>query len=315
MSTTAVIIPVYNEEKTVNAVMLDFWEAMKNRADDCAIYVIDNNSSDQTKEIVLSTYEQHAINGKYLFVKRQGKSNAIKEAFRQIEADVYVIVDGDSTYWGKDLEALTYPILKCNMDMVIGDRMSNGHYANENKRSLHEFGNMLVKKLINKIFKADLKDIMTGYRAFSRRFVKNYPILCEGFELETDMSIYALEHKFNICELPITYSDRPKGSESKLNTFRDGMKVIFTIFNLFRNYKPLHFFSLIGLTLLCIGLIAGSFPIYNYITMHYVTQIPMAILSVGLVVLSFLSFSIGIMLSTIRRYQNIHFEVRMLNIR
>lgn len=309
----AVIIPAYNEELTIKEVILDFWGYQKKENYDYKIYVIDNNSKDKTNQFAKQTYAEHEISGEVMFVKRQGKANAVKHAFQKIDADVYIMIDADCTYWAEDVDKFIDPILNDDMDMVIGDRMSTGHYADENKRAFHGFGNSLVKNMINYIFKAKLKDIMTGYRGFSRRLVKNYPILCEGFELETDMSIFCLEHKFNVIEVPIKFTDRPDGSFSKLNTYSDGIKVIFTILNMFRNYKPLHFFSIVGFIFLVLGLVAGSFPISNYIETKYVEQVPMAILSVGLIIISFLTFSIGLILSSVRRYQNINFEVGMLN--
>jgi len=313
MKKVAVIIPAYNEALTIRKVILDFWSFPNKAAFDYRLYVIDNNSSDSTNQIAKQTFQENNIPGEVIFVKRQGKANAIKVAFRKIDADAYIMIDADSTYWAEDIEKFIDPILNQDIDMVIGDRISTGHYDKENKRAFHETGNALVKYMINSIFDSSLKDIMTGYRGLSRRLVKNYPILCEGFELETDISIFCLEHKLNVLEVPIKYTDRPKGSFSKLNTYRDGLKVIFTILNLFRTYRPLQFFSFIGLSLLSFGLIAGAFPILNYIQTRYVTQIPMAILAVGFIITSVLSFSIGLILSTVRRYQNINFEVKMLN--
>jgi len=312
MKKIAVIIPAYNEAKTIKEVILDFWSYQHKNQYDYKIVVIDNNSTDNTLQIAKDTIEQNQMNGEIIFVKRQGKANAMRVAFRAVDADVFIMVDADSTYWSKDIEKFIHPILNDDIDMVIGDRISTGQYAEENKRALHGLGNSMVKKMINYIFKAALTDIMTGYRGFSRRFVKNYPILCEGFELETEMSIFCLEYRFNVLEVPITYTDRPTGSFSKLNTYRDGLKVIMTILNLFRNYKPLQFFSLIGTFLLILGLIAGAFPIANYIQTKYVAQFPMALLSVGLIIVAMLSYAIGLILSSVRRYQNINFEIKML---
>lgn len=307
----AVIIPAYNEEQTIKEVILDFWSYKNKHQYDYKIYVIDNNSADNTSKIVKQVYLEYGVCGELMFVKRQGKANAVKAAFRKISADVYIMVDADCTYWVEDIDKFINPILNDDKDMVIGDRISTGQYADENKRAFHGFGNSLVKNMINYIFKSDIKDIMTGYRGFSHRLVKNYPILCEGFELETDISIFCLEHKFNILEVPIKFTDRPDGSFSKLNTYSDGLKVVFTILNMFRNYKPLQFFSIIGFILLLFGLTAGIFPILNYLETRYVEQVPMAILSVGLVIVSFLTFAIGLILSSVRRYQNINFEIMM----
>ena len=313
MKKVAIIIPAYNEEITIQEVILDFWQYSNKMLYDYKIYVIDNNSKDKTNALATEVMTQSNIAGSVMFVKRQGKANAVKYAFRNIDADVYIMIDADCTYWVEDIDKFIDPILNENIDMVTGDRISTGHYGSENKRAFHGFGNALVKTMINYIFKSNLQDIMTGYRGFSRRLVKNYPILFEGFELETDMSIFCLEHKFNIKEVPIKFTDRPSGSESKLNTYTDGIKVILTIFNMFRNYKPLSFFSIIGLVLLIMGLIAGAFPIANYIETQYVYQLPLAILAVGLVITSMLSFSIGLILSSVRRYQNMNFELRMLD--
>ncbi len=311
MKKVAVLIPAYNEAITIEAVILDFWSYKNKNKYDYKIYVIDNNSSDNTNQISKVAMEKHSVAGEVLFVKRQGKANAIKHAFRVIDADIYIMIDADSTYWAEDVDKFIDPIIENDIDMVIGDRISSGSYLQENKRPLHNFGNGLVKKMINLIFKAKLSDIMTGYRSFSRRLVKNYPILCEGFELETDLSIFCLEHKFNILEVPIKFTDRPDGSFSKLNTVSDGFKVMLTIFNLFRIYRPLEFFSIISIVLLVMGLIFGAFPVADYIKYHYVYQVPKAILTVGLMVLSCLSFAIGLVLESVRHSQNINFELRL----
>lgn len=312
MNKVAIIIPAYNEELTIRDVIIDFWSYQNRENYDYRIYVIDNNSADNTNVIANQTITENNIEGEVLFVRRQGKSNAVKTAFRKIDADVYIMIDADSTYWSEDIDKFIQPILSNDADMVIGDRISSGSYSQENKRRFHDLGNSLIKKMINYIFRANLKDIMTGYRSFSKNLIKNYPILCEGFELETDMSIFCLEHKFNILEVPIKFTNRPNGSISKLNTYSDGIKVVLTVLNLFRNYKPLQFFGWISIILLIFGLIAGIFPIMNYIETKYVEQVPMAILAVGLVVTSMLSFSIGLILSSVRRFHNINFELRVL---
>ena len=195
--------------------------------------------------------------------------------------------------------------------MVIGDRLTNGTYSSENKRNFHEFGNNLVKLLINKLFRAKLKDIMTGYRVFSRKFVKNYPVLYSGFELETDMTIFSLHNNFLIKEIPIDFQDRPEGSESKLNTFSDGMKVIMTIFNLFRHYRPLLFFGIISLAALILALIFGIPVIREYYLFKYVYKVPSAVLASGLVLVSILTFAIGLILDTITRMDRKSFELML----
>lgn len=309
----AIIIPIYNEEKTIREVLLDFYNYLSKTEYNFKLYIIDNNSNDSSNTIAKQTIIQYNIPGTILFVKKQGKANAIREAFYNINAEVYVIVDGDSTYWANDLPKLLQPILTNQADMVIGNRLSSGIYQQQNKRLFHEFGNSLVKNLINFLFKANIKDVMTGYRACNNRFVKNYPIVHEGFELETDITIFALYHRLNIIEVDINYSDRPIGSQSKLNTYRDGLKVIIIIFNLFRNYKPLQFFASISLLLLIGGLISGTFPLVEYFRYHYVYKVPTAILAVSLVILSFSSLFVGLILDNIKTNQLKMFELRLLD--
>ncbi|MBP9743103.1 MAG: glycosyltransferase [Burkholderiales bacterium] len=309
----AIIIPAYNEELTIKNVILDFYLQLSSTNYNYIIYIVDNNSTDKTNQIAKQIIEESAIPAQIIFVKRQGKANAVREIFRLVEADIYIMIDADSTYWAEDINKFIEPIINHNMDMVIGDRISSGVYKQENKRSFHDIGNLLVKRLINFIFNSKLNDIMTGYRGFSRRLVKSYPIICEGFELETDMTIFCLAHKFNVCEVPIKFTDRPCGSVSKLNTFSDGFKVILTIFNLFRNYKPLQFFGIIGVILFLLGLGVGILPIAEYIKFHYIYRLPSAILSVGIIISSFLSFSIALILDSVRRDQNINFELHLLN--
>lgn len=308
----AVIIPAYNEELTICDVLKDFNNYKNQDLYEYKIYVIDNNSKDNTQELAKSFITEHRVNAEVWFVKRQGKANAVRYAFRNIDADCYIMIDADCTYWAEDLDKFIDPILNNNMDMVIGDRLSTGAYAQENDRNMHQFGNNLVKRMINKIFKSNLQDIMTGYRGFSRNLVKNYPIICEGFELETDLSIFCLAYRFNILEVPIKFTSRPAGSFSKLNTVSDGIKVIMTIFNMFRVHKPLYFFSMISGFILFLGIIAGSFPIFNYIESRYVSQVPMAILAVGLVVTAIVLFVAGIILSNIKIYNDMLFELNFI---
>ena len=227
------LIPCYNEAVTIEKVVLDFREQLP----DASIYVYDNNSTDETAAIAEkcgAIVKEEPL---------QGKGNVIRSMFRDIEADIYVMVDGDDTYPASSIRGMIEPVEKNQADMVVGDRLSNKTYFLENKRNFHNFGNNLVRKIINRAFHADLSDIMSGYRVFSRRFVKNYPVLCEGFQLETDISIFALDRKLPIVEIPIEYRDRPTGSESKLNTFSDGIKVLLSIFNLYRHFCPLKFLN------------------------------------------------------------------------
>ena len=231
--------------------------------------------------------------------------------FKDIESDIYILVDGDDTYPAHFVHKLIKPIICKEADMVIGDRLSNGSYEKENSRLFHGFGNKLVKFLINKLFKANLKDIMSGYRVFNREFVKNIAILSEGFEVETEMTISALDKRFLIKEIPIDYKDRPEGSYSKLNTFSDGVKVLKTIFTLFKDYKPLIFFSLVSLIFFLFSLFVGSVVISEFVKTHYITKIPSAILAVGLMLISIISLFSGFILDTIIKHNKENYEVHL----
>ena len=228
----AVLIPCYNEEVTIGYVVEDF----KRFLPQAEIYVYDNNSTDKTAEAALRAGA--TVRPEY----RQGKGAAVRTMFRDIDADCYIMADGDATYPAASAPAMAELVLSQKADMVIGDRLSTTYFT-ENKRKFHNFGNLLVRKLINSLFNSSIKDIMTGYRAFSYNFVKTYPVLSQGFEIETEMTIHALDKNFLIREIPIDYSDRPPGSESKLNTYADGIKVLKTIFTLYKDYKPLKFWE------------------------------------------------------------------------
>jgi len=296
---TALLIPCYNEEKTIGQVINDF----KTYLPEIEIYVYDNNSSDQTATI--ASQSGAIVQHEY----KQGKSNVVRSMFRDIEADIYIMVDGDNTYPASQVSLLINEMKQKNCDMVVGDRISNGTYTKENKRSMHGFGNRLVKSLINYIFKANLKDIMSGYRVFSKRFVKHYPVMYHGFELETEMSIFALNHNRRISEVAIDFTDRPEGSFSKLNTISDGFKVLLTIFNLFRHYKPLQFFSIFAILFFSLSLFFGIPPIFEYFKSGYVYKVPSAILASGLILFSLISIAIGLILDTISLNQKGIFQV------
>ena len=302
MEEIAVLIPCYNESQTIEKVIKDF----KNELPDAKIYVYNNNSKDNTKEIAQK-------NGAIVVDEyKQGKGNVVRSQFRDIDADIYIMVDGDDTYPAEFVHQLIEPIRQGEADMVIGDRLSNGTYQKENKRHFHEFGNNLVKKAINVLFKTNLKDIMTGYRAFNKRFVKNMPVLSPKFEIETEMSLYALDKKYTIKEIPIDYRDRPEGSVSKLNTLSDGIKVVKTIVRMFKDYKPFRFFGIISLILLIIGLIIGMPVIIEFAKTAYITKVPSAILATGLMGLSAISFQCGIILDTITRQHRENYELNLL---
>lgn len=285
----AILVPCYNEEKTIESVVTDF----KKQLPEASIYVYDNNSTDRTAEIASA----HGAIVRHEY--QQGKANVVRSMFYHIDADIYIMVDGDNTYPASQVHKLLKVMETKDCDMVIGDRHSNGTYGSENKRAFHGLGNNLVKWLINFIFNAKLRDIMTGYRIFSKRFVKNYPVMCQGFELETEMTIFALNNNLKIAEVPIDFIDRPEGSFSKLNTFTDGRKVILTILNLFRHYKPIQFFGSFSIFFGLCSILIGIPPIMEFYKFHYVYKVPSAILALGLMLVGLLTFAIGLILDTI----------------
>ncbi len=287
----AVLLPCYNEEATIEKVIRDF----KAELPDATIYVYNNNSTDRTYEIA-SSIEGTVVRNEY----RQGKGNVIRSMFRQIDADCYIMADGDDTYPAEHAGDMVRLVLEESVDMVIGDRLSSTYFV-ENKRAFHNFGNKLVRSLINKLFLGDIKDIMTGYRAFSYEFVKMMPIASGGFEVETEMTINALDKKFNIREIPIQYRDRPEGSVSKLNTFKDGFRVLKTIFKMFRDYKPMTFFGICSALLMAGGV--GMFVpvLIEYIKTSYVAKVPTLIVSTVLALASIIFFAIGLILDIIIR--------------
>ena len=299
----AVLIPCYNEELTIGKVINDF----KRELPEADIYVYDNNSVDRTGEIAK---EQGAIVVKEY---RQGKGNVVRSMFRDIDADIYIMIDGDDTYPAEAARKLMQPIINNEADMVIGDRLSNGTYAKENKRAFHNLGNNLVKGLIGLLFKNEIKDIMTGYRVFNKFFVKTMPVMSDGFQIETEMSIHALDKKFRLKEIPIEYRDRPDGSESKLNTFRDGYRVIKTLIGLFKDYKPLLFFCSISIVSLILGLLVGIPVIVEFILTRFITKVPSAVLAVGFILVSVVSLSSGLILDTISATSKRNYELYLNN--
>lgn len=298
----AVLIPCYNEELTIDKVVRDWRKALP----EATVYVYDNNSRDNT---ALIAKKAGAIVRRET---RQGKGNVIRSMFRDVDADIYVMIDGDDTYPASAARTLMQPILDNEADMVIGDRLSNGSYSAENKRPLHDFGNRMVRSLINRLFDSNLRDIMTGYRIFNRRFAKTMPIKSEGFEIETEMTLHALDKNFRIVEIPIDYRDRPEGSVSKLNTFRDGIRVLKTVFRIFKDYRPLAFFTAVALIFFVLGLIVGIPVISEFISTHQIAKIPSAILAVGLMILATNSLTCGFILDTIVSQHRDEYEL-MLN--
>ena len=294
----AVLIPCYNESKTIEKVVKDY----KNALPEADIYVYDNNSSDGTDEIARKA---GAI---VRYETKQGKGNVIRTMFREIDADCYLMVDGDDTYPAESARKMCDYVLEKNVDMVIGDRLSSTYFQ-ENKRPFHNFGNKLVERLINKIFKSNIVDIMTGYRAFSYNFAKTFPILSKGFEIETEMTIHAIDKNFTLKEVPVQYRDRPEGSVSKLNTFSDGFKVIKTIATLSKEYRPAFFFNILGTIVLIISIIMGIPVLVEYFKTGLVPRFPTLIVASIFLVISLLLYSIGMILQVIVKKHRQLFEI------
>ena len=305
----AVILPAYNEELTILDTIVDFNKALP----DAEIWVINNASKDNTEQVAREVFKTIGCKGGVLNEDRPGKGNAVRCGFGQIEANIYVLADADMTYPAEQVHQLIEPVADGTADMVVGDRHSAGHYAAENKRPLHGVGNRLVRALVNRLFKADLRDIMSGYRVFNRHFVKNYPILVAGFEIETDMTLHALDKKFRIVELPINYKDRPDGSVSKLNTFTDGIRVLTTIANVLRHYRPIVFFGSAFIVFALLGLLTGYPVIDEWIREQYVSHVPLAILATGLVISSMVFGAIGLILDSIAFQDRRSFERHLLS--
>ena len=296
----AVLIPCYNESKTIEKVVTDFRRVLP----DAVIYVYDNNSSDGTAEIA-------ARAGAVVRRERmQGKGNVIRRMFREIDADCYVMADGDDTYPAENAPELVRLVLEEQADMVVGDRLSSTYFT-ENKRPFHNLGNSLVRFSINLLFRSEIKDIMTGYRAFSYAFVKTYPVLSKGFEIETDMSIHAVTRNMLVRNVVIDYRDRPDGSVSKLNTYSDGAKVLLTIARLFKNYKPFAFFGLISLVLV---LLSGAFMIpvlAEFFATGLVPRFPTLIVCGITLLAALLLFISGLILSTLQEKDKRDFEFQL----
>ena len=301
MDKIAVLIPCYNESVTIEKVIKDWRKELP----EATIYVYDNNASDHTDQIA-----QNA-GGVVRYEYRQGKGNVIRRMFREIDAEVYIMVDGDDTYPAEFGRKMVDMILRRHVDMVVGDRLSSTYFE-ENKRPFHNFGNSLVRKSINLLFKSDIKDIMTGYRAFSYQFVKTFPVLSKGFEIETEMSIHALDKNMYVENLVIDYRDRPDGSESKLNTYSDGVKVLKTVATLFKNYKPLAFFGTIALVLFIVAL--GFFipVLVTYIKTGLVPSFPTLIVCGFTIIAAIQSFFSGLQLQTIVQKNRQDFEMELI---
>lgn len=300
----AVLIPCYNESKTIEKVVKDYREALP----EADIYVYDNNSTDGTDELARNAgaivrYEYH-----------QGKGNVIRTMFRDIDADCYLMIDGDDTYPAECAREMVDLVLSKGADMVIGDRLSSTYFE-ENKRPFHNFGNTLVRSSVNGFFGGNITDIMTGYRAFSPLFVKSFPVISKGFEIETEMSIFALDKNMHLETIPVTYRDRPEGSVSKLNTYSDGFKVLTTILKLYKDYRPMHFFGIISLILFVVGL-ALFIPVFGeYLAIGLVPRFPTLFVSICFMILAALSLVCGLILDTVAKSNRKDFEIKLNMIR
>ena len=300
MNRIAVLIPCYNESRTIAKVVHDYKEALP----EAVIYVYDNNSTDDTARLA---EEAGAI---VRYEHKQGKGNVMRRMFMEIDAECYLMVDGDDTYPADSARQMVEAVLDRNADMVVGDRLSSTYFT-ENKRLFHNFGNSIVKKSINVLFHSDITDIMTGYRAFSYRFVKTFPVLSEGFEIETEMTIHAIDKNMAVENVIVQYRDRPEGSESKLNTVGDGIKVLFTIINFYRIYKPLQFFA--GLSALML-LVAFAFfvPVFaDFVRTHTVSKIPTLVVCGFVALASIQSFFSGMILNSLKQKERQDFEIKL----
>lgn len=297
----AVIIPCYNEAPTIGKVVDDFHRELP----EATVYVYDNASTDATAAIAMG----HGATVR--FESRQGKGNVCRQMFRDIDADCYLMVDGDDTYPAESALSLCAPILAGEADMVVGDRLSNGTYAQQNTRAFHGFGNDLVRAMIKWIYGYGFEDVMTGYRAMSRPFVKTIPVLSEGFQIETELSIHAVDRRWRIADVPVEYRDRPEGSVSKLNTVRDGLRVIAMIGTLFKDYRPLKFFSLVALLFCISGLCAGIPVVTEYFTTGLVPRFPTAILAAALMFMAALSLATGFILDAVAKVERKQWELRV----
>jgi len=300
MDKIAVLIPCYNEAKTIEKVVKDYKKALP----EATIYVYDNNSSDKTAEIAKKAGA--VVRHEY----KQGKGNVVRSMFRQIKAECYLMIDGDDTYPAENAREMCDLILEKKADMVIGDRLSSTYFT-ENKRPFHNLGNKLVRFCINFLFKNKVKDIMTGYRAFSLEFVKGFPVLSKGFEIETEMTIHAVDKNYRLVEVPVNYKDRPEGSESKLNTYKDGAKVLKTIAVLFKEYKPAAFFNIIAFIFLIFALCLGIPVVTEFYQTGLVPRFPTLIVASIFLVISLLLWICGVILQVIVKKHKQLYEILM----
>lgn len=298
-SCVAILVPCYNEEVTIAKVVTD----MRRELPGAVVYVYDNNSTDRTVDLAASA------GAVVRFEPRQGKGNVVRQMFRDIDADCYLMVDGDDTYPSEAARLLVNPILTGRADMTVGDRLSNGAYAKENKRAFHGFGNNLVRSAIRWIYGYSFEDVMTGYRAFSRAFVKTFPVVSRGFQIETELSIHAVDRGMRIENVPIAYRDRPEGSVSKLDTVSDGIRVVMMIGTLFKDYRPLRFFGIISALLALLGIALGLPVILEFLETGLVPRLPTALLAVALVFLASLALASGMILDSVAKSERRSWEL------
>lgn len=303
MDKIAVLIPCYNEEKTIEKVVKDF----KTVLPEAVIYVYDNNSTDRTAECAKNAGA--VVRHEY----QQGKGNVIRRMFREIDAECYIMTDGDDTYPAEYAREMCNKVLNRNVDMVVGDRLS-ATYFKENKRRFHNLGNSLVRASINFLFKSEIKDIMTGYRAFSYNFVKTFSVLSKGFEIETEMTIHSVDKNMFVENVVIDYRDRPEGSESKLNTYSDGLKVLKTIIRLFRTYRPFAFFGLLSLVLLLLSASFVTPVIIDYVKTGIVERFPTLITCGFVFIAALISFFCGLLLDSNKQKHRQDFEMNLVNV-
>ncbi len=298
----AILVPCYNEAITVEKVVTDFRRVMP----DATVYVYDNNSNDGTAELA------ERAGAVVVREPRQGKGHVVRQMLRDIDADYYVMVDGDDTYPAEAAPALVAPLVAGEADMVVGDRLSNGTYGEENDRAFHGFGNNLVRWLIKRIYGFEFSDVMTGYRSFNRVFAKTLPVTSSGFEIETELSIHAVDKAWRVAEVPIDYRDRPEGSESKLSTFSDGFKVLKMILSLFKDYKPMALFGWLALILVVIGFVTGLPVVADFARTGLVDRLPTALLAVGLVLSGLMSLVCGLILDTVVKGTRKQYELEVI---
>ena len=300
----AVLVPCYNEAVTIAKVVRDFREALP----EATVYVYDNNSTDGTAELAA------AAGAVVRRESRQGKGNVVRSMFRDVDAEVYLMVDGDDTYPASAAGELVAPIAADEADMTVGDRLSNGSYGKENDRPFHGFGNDLVRWLIRLIYGYSFDDVMTGYRAFSRAFVKTMPVMSAGFQVETEISIWAVDRRWRVADVPVDYRDRPEGSVSKLSTVGDGMLVLAAIASLFRDYRPMAFFGWLSLVLVALGLLAGLPVVGDWLETGLVPRLPSAVLAIALVLCGALSATAGLILDTVAKSHRRQWELSVYQV-